>query len=145
MRIRHAHPHQPAGKINVTPLIDVVMVLIIFYLIVGNLAAQRMAPVDLPAAASGAAEEGAPTLVVTVSSGPNGSTYVVDGKTIPREELENLVRARVSAPGMTPATASVHIRADRSLPYVHVAPVVDACRAVGLSSVKLVADRGDAS
>jgi biopolymer transport protein ExbD len=35
MRFRQLHQQQPSAKINVTPLIDVVMVLIIFYLIVG--------------------------------------------------------------------------------------------------------------
>ena len=49
MRVRQFHPHQPAGKFNVTPLIDVVMVLIIFYLIVGKLAAERQGHVKLPA------------------------------------------------------------------------------------------------
>ena len=47
MRFRTFHHAPASGKINVTPLIDVVMVLIVFYLIVGKLAADRKAPVQL--------------------------------------------------------------------------------------------------
>ncbi|CAG0992850.1 Biopolymer transport protein ExbD [Phycisphaerales bacterium] len=139
MRLRTAHPHQPAAKINVTPLIDVVMVLIIFYLIVGNLAYQRLLPVNLPEAGAGAAEEAAPTLVITVAQGPSGARIVVEDTEIAAVDLPSLLRARVT----DPATASVHIRADRALSYSHVAPVIAACREAGLLSVKLVAQRAE--
>lgn len=141
MQLRTAHPHQPAAKINVTPLIDVVMVLIIFYLIVGNLAHQRLLPVNLPKAGAGEAEEAAPTLVITVAQGPSGARIVVEETEIGVADLPSLLRARV----VDPASASVHIRADRALPYAQVSPVIAACREAGLVSVKLVAQRAGGS
>ena len=50
MRVRIFHHQSPVDKINVTPLIDVVMVLIVFYLIVGKLATDSAARVELPRA-----------------------------------------------------------------------------------------------
>lgn len=139
MRPRVTHPHQPAAKINVTPLIDVVMVLIVFYLIVGNLAQQRLLPVNLPKAGAGVSEEAAPTLVITVAQGPAGARFVVEDAEIAAADLVQLLKARLPDPG----AASVHIRADRALPYEQVAPVIAACREAGLASVKLVAQRAE--
>lgn len=138
MRLRAPHPHQPAGKVNVTPLIDVVMVLIVFYLIVGNLARERLAPVRLPATGVGVGEESGPGVVITVAPRGEGVVVVIEGEEVREADLDAALRARVSDPG----AARVEIRADRGLSYGAVRPVVEACRRVGLTSVRLVAERG---
>jgi len=137
----------PSGKINVTPLIDVVMVLIIFYLIVGKMAADRRAQIELPFTGVGAAEEGTPLIItiaaaegVGVGVGAEGATAAagarmfLNGTEMDRETLENTLIAAGSE-------AAVQVRADRRLPYGAVAPVVDACRRAGMGSVKLVTER----
>ena len=48
MRLRHRVHSGSFGKINVTPMIDVVMCLIVFYLIVGRLAADQRSGMRLP-------------------------------------------------------------------------------------------------
>ena len=71
MKFRSLQHHAPTGKINVTPLIDVVMVLIVFYLIVGQLAADRRARVDLPASVIGVQEDATPSrrpIVITLAA-----------------------------------------------------------------------------
>jgi biopolymer transport protein ExbD len=137
MRLRPPHSLPQAGRINVTPLIDVVMVLIVFYLIVGNLARSSLPAVALPASATGREEATAP-LTITVVSRAGGARVVVDGVEIAPEDLPDLVRARVP----DPSKADVHLRADRALAYSQVAPVIQACRESGLTSVRLVAVRG---
>lgn len=137
MRLRtlHRHPDQAhAGKINVTPLIDVVMVLIVFYLIVGQLAGQRLAELDLPTAALGSLEQPDRPLIIEVVG--DGS-IVADGVPVTPESLEELVQARAAQRPDLP----VHVRADRRAPYAHVAPVVEACRRAGLTSLRLVSLR----
>lgn len=138
MRLRAPHPHQPAGKVNVTPLIDVVMVLIVFYLIVGNLARERLAPVRLPETGVGVGEEGGAGVIVTVAPRGEGVVIVIEGEEVREPDLDAALRARVD----DPAAARVEIRADRGLNYAAVKPVIEACRRVGLSSVRLVAERG---
>lgn len=136
MRVRAAHHAPPLGKINVTPLIDVVMVLIVFYLIVGRLAESERARVELPGASAGAAETGA-SVTITVSLVDGRPAYFLEGVLVPQADLVGAIRAAVPSP----AEAAVHIRADRALAYDAVEPAILACREAGLASVKLVAQR----
>lgn len=140
MRYR-SHHHPPAlGKVNVTPLIDVVMVLIVFYLIVGRLAMQRQAPVDLPESRAGVPESQAPAVVITVAAAEEGRPrYLVEGEPVPAERLGSVLRTLIPDPARA---GPVHVRADRRLPYAGIEPVVRACREAGLPAVKLVAERG---
>jgi len=140
MRLRQLHHQSPAGKINVTPLIDVMMVLIVFYLIVGKLAADRREQVALPASAVGASDE-AEAIEVTVAPAAPGSDLAritLAGREVSEAELEAALRALIGPGGAAP---SVRVRADRRLRYGAVAPVVAACRGAGLTSVTLVTER----
>jgi len=139
VQYRRLHRAAPAGKINVTPLIDVIMVLIIFYLIVGKLAADRVAPVDLPSSGVGTAEDQTPTLVISVAAAEGGARVVIDGREVSEGELDAVLKARLAEP----AAALVHLRADRRLAYGLIAPVIEACRRAGVVSLKLVTERGE--
>jgi len=124
-------------RVNVTPLIDVVMVMIVFFLIVGKLAADERSPIELPdaSATSGAADSD--TLIINVAG--DGS-LILRGQVVTTERLgEALVRERSLHPGVV-----VRIRADRSLDYASVEPVVRACRAAGVTTVRLAATGGPA-
>jgi len=135
MRFR-VHQHPPTAKINVTPLIDVVMVLIIFYLIVGKLAAERQGHVQLPSSAVGVQAETHDPVIVTIEApAPGAATpqVLVNGHTVPEGSLESVLRTRVAA---DPGSTIVQIRADRHLPYSDVAPVIKACRDAGLVTEK---------
>ena len=141
MRFRQLHPHQPAGKINVTPLIDVVMVLIILYLIVGKLASERQARVELPSSGVGAQADAHNPVVVTVLAADRPGAHhviLIDGQEVADGGLESVLRARVSA---DPGSSVVQVRADRRLPYSDVAPVIKACREVGLTTLRLITER----
>lgn len=137
MRLRH---HAPAiGKINVTPLIDVVMVLIVFYLIVGKMASDRAAGVKLPGSTVGLTTDAA-GLVISVLPSPTGKPDVlVDGSPVAPDALASAITARLG--GASPSSVPVQVRADRRLPYGELAPVIDACRKAGLTSLKLVTQR----
>jgi biopolymer transport protein ExbD len=136
VRMRSVQHAPPLGKINVTPLIDVVMVLIVFYLIVGRLAESERARVELPGATAGAAESGA-AVTITVSLAGGRPSYSLEGVSVPVGDLARAIRTAVPSPGDT----AVHIRADRTLAYDAVEPAILACREAGLASVKLVAQR----
>ncbi len=140
MRRRTFHAPHPFGKINVTPMIDVVMVLIIFYLIVGKLVADKRSEVRLPESRAGATDPAADRLVINVLEAPEsarGVRIVVDGRDVHPDFLEPLVRERV---GASPATV-VHIRAARDLPFGSVSSVARACRGAGVSTVRLATER----
>lgn len=130
-----------AGRVNVTPLIDVVMCLIVFYLIVGRLASDRSGRVDLPTSAVGEVGEAGEGLILNVM--PRGGevgapvVVVVEGREVPAGELEGVLRER--------GGGGVQVRADRSLAFGEVRGVVDTCRRAGLRSIRLAAERARVS
>jgi len=138
VRRRTFHVAHGAGRINVTPMIDVVMVLIVFFLLVGKLAAERYAPVDLPASRAGAPPDRGDALVINVVPAPGGTSLVIDGVELSVESVESVVRRTRAEHPQRP----VRVRADRSLAYGAVRPVIEACRRAGVSSVAL-ATEGD--
>ena len=135
MRLRTFRKPSGGSHVNVTPLIDVVMCLIIFYLIVGKLAAPR---VVLPKAGAGLTDAGPKPLVIEVSA-PAGAELLlsVSDRPVDLAALENIVRDASGANASRP----VEIRASRDLTYERLSPVLKACRAAGLTSVRLAAER----
>src|ERR1051326_8566662 len=99
MRLRTFHPPHPFGKINVTPMIDVVMCLIVFYLIVGKLAADQRSAMRLPASATGAEDKAQDLLIVNVMPGAPGQPprIVIDAADIPQDQLAAAIKDRIGA------------------------------------------------
>lgn len=128
----HARAH-PVGHVNVTPMIDVVMVLIIFYLIVGRLVMERRGQVELPETRVGESipEESDP-LIITVNA--DGSV-VIAGESAPTMRLADAIALRASA------GRRVRVRGDRNAPYSAVRPVIDACRRAGVTSIELATEQ----
>ncbi len=147
--------------VNVTPLIDVVMCLIVFFLIVGKLASDASA-VRLPETVIGRLERAGKAVVISIAKGDApGSTpasdwggvkarVFVDGQAVGGEnELGALLRDRaialLSTVGKTEAdlaSAPVHVRADRDLPYGAVEPILRAVAKAGIPGVRLATQRG---
>lgn len=137
MRRRVFHAEHPAPRINVTPMIDVVMVLIIFFLIVGKLAAERLAEVDLPeASAASAPDQGTPLVINVVPDDDESEgsvTIIIESVTLDPVGVEQVVRETLAQePGRM-----IQIRASRRLSYGAVRPVIAACRRAGVSSLLL--------
>jgi biopolymer transport protein ExbD len=140
---RQSHGHE---GINVTPLIDVVMCLIVFFLIVGKLAADRAAHVKLPQTQYGERVKSAAPLVIDVVRAPGeGSAWLhqeADLLVLGREitgpdDFRTLLESRLEE---TPEL-SIEIRADKLLPYGVVEPVLRACTQVGAHEVRLATER----
>ncbi len=115
-----------------TPMIDVVFLLIIFFLLSSHLARQEtQLPLPLPTAASGKAEQDAARPRVTVNVLGDG-TLLVASRPITPQELTALLRERHAAHG---ERLQVRIRADRSVPYPQAEPVMLACVEAGIWDV----------
>lgn len=147
--------------INVTPLIDVVMCLIVFFLIVGKLASDASA-VRLPDSAVGRASSAGQAVVISIArgdlpgsapaqrwgEGPGVLARVfVDGQPVAGEnELVAAIRERAALLLGVPesgdlARAPVHIRADRDLPYGAIEPALRAAGRAGIPGVRLATER----
>lgn len=123
------------SRVNVTPMIDVVMVLIVFYLLVGQLATDRRARIALPSSMTGV-EETQRTDPIIIGVTMNGSRSL-NGDEIELDRLEAQVSGMLSrAPG-TP----VRVRADRDTPHRYVRPVFNVLREMGVGKVELVTEQ----
>lgn len=113
-------------RINVTPIIDVALVLVIILLITAPMLSVADLDVDLPQARSrGMAESGH----VSVTVGPDGQLAVDDHAVADPAELTAFLHERIVGTGSE--TAPVVVRADASLSHGAVRQVMAAVRAAG--------------
>jgi len=139
MRRRILHARGPEiGHVNVTPMIDVVMCLIVFYLIVGKLAQDQRSNIPLPESRTGSVEKAPDPLVINVVPGAGGvARVVIDTHEVAPGELELAIRDRLaSKPGVV-----VELRASRELSYGQIAAIIRACKSAGIESVRLATER----
>jgi biopolymer transport protein ExbD len=125
-----------------TPMIDVTFQLIIFFLLSSRLAQQEtQMELDLPAAASGreAVEDGRPRLTVNVSA--DGRVMLGSTET-PREEMAGRLRIERDRLG---SDLEIRVRADRSVPYRMVTPILLACSEAGIWNVTFAVVEKDES
>jgi len=121
-----------SGGFNMTPMIDVVFLLIIFFLVSSQLARQEVAiDLKLPEAASGQRPVDQSVAPVTVNVLPDGSVLLSGAKVLPQQLQHRLqVEAEQSEKSL-----EVRIRGDRSVPYRHVEPIMLACARAGIWNV----------
>jgi biopolymer transport protein ExbD len=124
--------------INMTPLIDMVFLLLIFFLVATRFMQQeRELDMTLPTA-SESRPLTAPPSEVFINVDREGR-YFIDGKFRLEEELEPLIR---QAAANNPLTQSVVIRADRQADWQAVATAINACKKVGIANyTAMIADQ----
>jgi biopolymer transport protein ExbD len=125
--------NRPFTGANLTPMVDVVFLLIIFFLVSSHLARQESKlPVDLPAAATHNPLDLVPVSVtVTVNS---DRQWLVGGRSLAEPDLERVFRSVVAEED---ETASLRIRTDGSVPYRRVEPILRLAAETGLLDIKL--------
>ena len=130
---RVALGHKRAAELNMTPMIDGVFLLIIFFLVSSHLARREaLVEVALPAAATGAAtRDDAPRVTVNVAA--DGSLSV--GAT--RVTLAQLVEKLVAELDQHDERLRVRVRSDRAAPYAAIEPALAACAEVGIEDIGL--------
>ncbi len=125
---------RPMSDINMTPLIDVMLVLLVIFIITAPLMNARLA-LDLPQAEGAAAAADTPA-VLLVAVDAQGQLYLGDEPST-REQV--VARARAAA-ARQPLT-EVQLRADERVPYGRVAELIGAVQAAGLSRIGFVTER----
>jgi biopolymer transport protein ExbD len=131
----HAYMDEDAqgAEINMGPLIDMVFILLIFFIITTNFNRQTGVDVSKPKAQS-AVSQGQRVLLVGITR--EGSIHAF-GRQIGPERLESLVKKEAAKyPEM-----SVVIVADREAPIGKAVEVMDHCTLAGAKKVSVAADR----
>jgi biopolymer transport protein ExbD len=127
-------PNQPITGINVTPLVDIVLVLLIIFMVTAKLVVSRAVPMDLPKAATG----GEVQEVFSVSLTAAGGT-LVDGAPV-SDDVALLGLAR-DARGRNAELRAV-VRADGAVPHQRVMHALDVLRQASVNRIAFAVSPG---
>ena len=122
--------------IEITPLIDVVFLLLIFFMVSSNFVQKQVVSVTLPTSEAATASESNTIEIVLNTSG----TYFVAGEPVgnERDQLLNALRSVVgSFDAQALSEQPVEIRADASATHQSVVRALDVCATLGLVRVSL--------
>jgi len=122
--------YQPMPEINVTPLVDVMLVLLIVFMITAPMLSAGL-KVDLPQAKT--AEPLDPKQPVVITLTKEGELTVGD-QTVPREEISAEVRRLLNG-----EDRHVHVRGDKEVAYGEIVAVMDHLAANGIVKIALLA------
>jgi biopolymer transport protein TolR len=124
------------GEINVTPFVDVMLVLLIVFMVTAPLLTVGV-EVDLPKTKAGAINADATPLVVSIKA--DGSLYLQEAAV----EAEVLI-PRLKAISNTNPDVRIFVRGDRAVTYGDVLGVMGRIQAAGFEKVALVAQLPEA-
>ncbi len=117
--------------INVTPLVDITLVLLIIFIVTAKIVVTPAVPLDLPSASSASSVQ-----VIFSVMLPMGGTTLVDGAVVANDrELTN--RAREAAKAHPELRAVIH--ADGSTEHRRLMQVMDALKEAGVSRIAFAA------
>ncbi len=134
-RGRRRGKYRAMGEINVTPFVDVMLVLLIIFMVSAPLLTVGV-PVNLPETAAEALPvENEEPLTVTVTA--EGAIMIQTTETPPDELI-----AKLTAIASERSSDKLFLRADGSIPYERVMQVMGALNAGGFSNIGLVTDSG---
>jgi biopolymer transport protein ExbD len=120
---------RPVTAINITPMVDVVLVLLIIFMATAPLLRKRALTVALPQSAQGGKKATA-TLQIFFAA---DRRIMIESTAVALDELENALRERLR---LDPAMG-VSLAADKSIPYGDVVGVLDVVRRAGVRKAAL--------
>jgi TolR protein len=121
----------PMSDINVTPLVDVMLVLLIIFMVAAPLMAAGV-PVDLPKAqAKPLVDQKQP---IAVSIGADGR-FFVDEREVASDELVSVLSENVDS-----KERRIHVRGDKTIAYGKVIEVMGLINSAGYTKVALVSE-----
>ena len=132
-RQRKGKRYQPMAEINVTPMVDVMLVLLIVFMVAAPLLTVGV-PVNLPKAGAQSLKADDEPLAITVNA--DGKIFI--------EETEIAIAAlvpRLTAIAGAGLEQRIYVRGDKDVAYGRVADVVARINAAGYARVALVTER----
>jgi len=131
-RLERTPGPQPMSEINVTPLVDVMLVLVVIFIITATLLASSIR-LDLPR--TEAAKPNDAPKFVTVVLDKAGQAFLNDKPMTSAELADRLAQAARDNPD-----TEIQLRADQTVPYGRVVEVMGAAQKAGLNRIGFVAE-----
>jgi biopolymer transport protein ExbD/biopolymer transport protein TolR len=130
-RLERPDAARPMSDINMTPLIDVMLVLLVIFMIAAPLMTASLR-LDLPRSEAATPSDAPSSVAVAIT--PDGRLHLGD------EELDaQAFQKRISELGRANTQMEVQLRADRAVPYGQVAELIGWVQAAGLNRIAFVA------
>ena len=120
------------AEINVTPLVDIMLVLLIIFMLTAHLIAKQAIEIDLPKASTSNAT---PPTTLAIMLDKNGALYLNDAPVTP-EGLRDAIRTAVKSDPKVQAL----IIGDKNVPHGRVVWVLDTIRTQGIASFAIQID-----
>ncbi|HMN76956.1 MAG TPA: biopolymer transporter ExbD [Burkholderiaceae bacterium] len=131
-RLERSAGSQPMSDINMTPLIDVMLVLLVIFMVTAPLMASSL-KLDLPA--SDAAQPSDTPKFIAVAITPEGELYLDE------EKLDAVAfDARLAQAASRSPDIEVRLRADKRTPYGDVAELIGRLQKAGLNRIAFVTE-----
>jgi len=135
VNLRRSRGEEP--EVNLTPLIDVVFILLIFFMVSTTFQKESQTKIELPEASGEPVEDRKELLEIVIDA---QGRYFIDQQQVVNTELDTLKRAIQKYLGKQ-TDLPVVIRADRSTPYESVVRAMDATAQLGLVKMSLATSK----
>lgn len=127
---RGRRKYRPMGEINVTPFVDVMLVLLIVFMVTAPLLTVGV-PVDLPKTKASQISDDQTPLVITIK---DDGSIALQNRIIESDEL----MPRLEAVSRAKPDTRIFVRGDKAVPYGDVIAIMGRVQAAGFSRVALV-------
>ena len=124
--------YQPLAEINVTPMVDVMLVLLVIFMVTAPLLTVGV-PLDLPK--TSAAQVTQPSEPIVLSLDREGDTYVGNERVDPGDLKDRLVRLAADDPDRI-----IYVRGDRTILYARLMDALGLVNSAGFTKVSLLAE-----
>lgn len=129
---RRRRNFRPNSDINITPLVDVMLVLLVIFMITAPMMTVGV-PVDLPKTQAAQINDQDEPLIISVDA--TGKVYLQETEML----LEEAVQRLKAITGNNP-NAKIYVRGDKKLPYGQIMEIMGGIAASGFSKVSLIAE-----
>ncbi len=139
MNLRRSRAEDP--EVNLMPLIDVVFILLIFFMVSTTFQKESEIKIELPEASSDPVEAERDSFEIVIDA---DGRYFIDERQVVNNELDTLKKAISKSLGDRKELPVV-IRADRRTPYESVVRAMDAASQLGLVQLSLATSQTETS
>jgi TolR protein len=124
--------YKPLAEINVTPMVDVMLVLLVIFMVTAPLLTVGV-PLNLPK--SSAAQLSQPKQPIVLSIDKEGSTFIDNDQVAPGDLKDRLAKLATDDPSRI-----VYVRGDRTISYAQLMDALGLVNSAGFTKVSLVAE-----
>jgi biopolymer transport protein TolR len=124
--------YQPLAEINVTPMVDVMLVLLVIFMVTAPLLTVGV-PLDLPKTRAEAITEPKPPVILSLNRA--GEVFIGDERIDP-----STLEGRLSSLAAEDPTRIVYVRGDKTISYAQLMDALGVVNRAGFAKVSLVAE-----